>query len=77
MIVSFVYRVACGVFRLLALPLRSGEHKEVEILVLRHELAIARRQLGRSQPSTTDRALLAARASTVWAAARSRCPNPA
>jgi putative transposase len=59
-IFSFVYRVACGVFGLLALWLRCGERKEVEILVLRHELAIARRQLGRSQPSAVDRALLAA-----------------
>ncbi len=59
-LLSFVYRVACGVFRLLALRLRSGEHKEVEILVLRHELAVARRQLGRPQPSAADRALLAA-----------------
>jgi putative transposase len=50
-ILSFVYRVACGVFGLLALRLRCGERKEVEILVLRHELAIARRQLGRPQPS--------------------------
>ena len=51
--------------------------EEFEILVLGHELVIARRQLGRPQPSAADRALLAARASTVWAAAPSRCPNPA
>jgi transposase len=59
-ILSLVYRAVCGVFQLLVLRLRSGERKEVEILVLRHELAIARRQLGRPQPSDTDRALLAA-----------------
>ena len=53
-------RAVCGVFGLLVLRLRCGERKEVEILVLRHELAIARRQLGRPQPSDTDRALLAA-----------------
>jgi putative transposase len=57
---SFLYRAACGAFQLLALRLRSSEHKELEILVLRHELAIARRQLGRPQPSAADRALLAA-----------------
>ncbi len=60
MILSFVYRAACGAFQLLALRLRSSEKKELAILVLRHELAIARRQLGRPQPTAADRALLAA-----------------
>jgi hypothetical protein len=56
----FFYRAVCGAFQLLVLRLRSGERKEVEIVVLRHELAIARRQLGRPCPSAADRALLAA-----------------
>lgn len=60
MILSFLYKVACGAFQLLALRLRSSERKELEILVLRHELAIARRQLGRPRPSAPDRVLLAA-----------------
>ena len=57
---SFLYRSMCILFQLLALRPRSSEHKEIEILVLRHELAIARRQLGRPRPSLADRALLAA-----------------
>jgi putative transposase len=57
---SFLYRAVCAVFRLLGLRLRSSEYKELEILVLRHELAIARRQLGRPRPTAADRALLAA-----------------
>jgi hypothetical protein len=38
---SFFYRAVCGMFQLLVLRLRSGERKELEILVLRHELALA------------------------------------
>lgn len=60
MIWSFLYRAVCGVFQLLALRLRSSERKELEILVLRHELAIARRRLGRPRPNAADRAVLAA-----------------
>jgi hypothetical protein len=54
-ILSFVYKVACGAFQL-ALRLWSSERKEVEILVLSHELAIGRRQLGTPRPSATDHA---------------------
>ena len=60
MLWSLLYRALCVAFQLLALVLRSGEHKELEILVLRHELAIARRQLGRPRPDAADRALLTA-----------------
>ena len=60
MLWSFLYRALCGTFQLLALRVRSSECKELEILVLRQELAIARRRLGRPRPSAADRALLAA-----------------
>jgi putative transposase len=57
---SFLYLAVCWLFKLLMLRARSTEGNELEILVLRHELAIARRQLARPQPSAADRVLLAA-----------------
>jgi putative transposase len=77
LIISFLYWALRRILELAVLLFRCEEAKEVEILGLRRELAIVRSQLGRPQPSTTDRALLAARASTGWAAAWSRCPNRA
>ena len=37
MLWSFLYPALCAALQLLALRLRSGERKELEILVLRHE----------------------------------------
>jgi putative transposase len=46
--------------RLVLLRLRSQKFKELEIVVLRHELAILRRQTSRPQLTTTDRVFLTA-----------------
>jgi hypothetical protein len=43
----------------LLLRLRTDARKDVEIIVLRHQLAVLRRQTGPMRPSPTDRALLA------------------
>jgi len=59
-LVSFVYRVACRLFALVLLLARSDRSKELELLVLRHELSILRRQTRRPQLSESDRLLLAA-----------------
>src|SRR2546427_4782860 len=48
------------IFKLVVLVSRSGERKELEILVLRHELNVLRRQAGRARYEPRDRALLAA-----------------
>src|SRR5919201_4472033 len=45
---------------LLLLLARSDERKEVEILLLRHELQVLRRQVGRPQLRPADRVVLAA-----------------
>jgi integrase len=50
---------------------RSEEFKELEIVVLRHELAVLRRQLRRSEFSSADRLFLAA-ASRLLRRSRSR-----
>jgi putative transposase len=56
---SFVYLVARNLFALMWLLARPRRSKELEILVLRHELAVLRRK---ARPTLTraDRALLAA-----------------
>jgi len=57
---SFVYLVARNLFAVVVLLGRSRRSKEVEILVLRHELAVLRRQTARPRLTRGDRALLAA-----------------
>jgi hypothetical protein len=52
-----LYRLLCAVVRVLA---RGGGERELEIVVLRHQLAILRRGGERPQYTTVDRALLAA-----------------
>jgi putative transposase len=57
---SFVYVAFCRLLQLVVLLGRSERSKELEILVLRHELAILRRQPRRAQFRRVDRAILAA-----------------
>jgi putative transposase len=57
---SFVYVLACRLFELVVLLGRAERSKELEILVLRHELSILRRQVKRPQFAPRDRLLLAA-----------------
>jgi len=57
---SLVYLTLCRLFALVVLLCRSERSKELEILVLRHELAILRRQARQPQHRLVDRILLAA-----------------
>ena len=60
MLVSALYVVICRLLELIVLLGRGNRAKELEILVLRHELSILRRQVGRQRFETHDRVLLAA-----------------
>jgi putative transposase len=57
---SFLYLALRHVLELVMLCCRSTEAKEIEILVLRHELMVLRRQHPRPRLQPKDRALLAA-----------------
>ncbi|RLV77570.1 integrase core domain-containing protein [Streptomyces rapamycinicus] len=59
-VIQLIYLLACQTFRWLAPLARSDASKDTEILMLRHQLAIARRAQPRPRFSWSDRAVMAA-----------------
>jgi putative transposase len=68
---SLAYLGLCRLLQLIVLLCRSERSKELEILLLRHELAILRRQPRRAPVRPVDRAIFAALAQALPRSARS------
>ncbi|MEV7969269.1 hypothetical protein AB0O34_25265 [Sphaerisporangium sp. NPDC088356] len=68
MSVRLLYLTLMRVFGWLVLLGRGQASKDVEIMVLRHEVAVLKRQVVRPKPDWADRAVLAA-----WPASYRRC----
>ena len=62
MFCSFLFLTVRALFGLLVRSRRGQGVKDVELLVLRHELEVLRRQSGRPELRRADRALLSAAA---------------
>ena len=65
MALKLIYQLIGKVFAWFALLARGDAANHVEILALRHEVEILRRQVGKPKPSWTDRAMLAALARSL------------
>jgi putative transposase len=76
LVVSLLYLLFRRALAVAALRLRSREFKELEIVLLRHELAVLRRQISRPRLDERDRVFLAAAGQLLGRASRSFFVRP-
>jgi hypothetical protein len=70
LVASLLYLLFRRVLAVAALRLRSRKFKELEIVVLRHELAVLRRQISHPRLDESDRVFLAAASRLLGRASR-------
>ena len=75
MSLRLLYLIMIRVFGWLTLLGRGQAYKDAEIMVLRHEVAVLRRQVARPKPDWADRAILAALARQLLAVLRAHRPS--
>ena len=77
LLVSSLYVAVCRLLQLIVLFARGDREKELEILVLRHELSILRRQVRQPRFDSRDRLILAALSRALVAAQLECLPGAA